>query len=284
MKTHSTNLNAIGVGTVVRRKADGSFECVTDEVTVEEPLKIRLGDDALAITMRTPGNDEELAAGFLLSEGLIRRHSDLQKLEHSLLPNSPGNVLNVTLFSKTKLNVGSVHRFGTISTSCGLCGKTSIDAIRQHFPSLEPAASLRMPVAQLLELPGRLRAAQGNFDRTGGIHAAAIFDLQSDRVILREDVGRHNAVDKTIGRALLDDSLPLNHHVLMVSGRASLEIVQKALAAGIPIVASVSAPSTLAINFARDAGQTLIGFLRPPTFNIYSHVERVDVASGTTMP
>jgi FdhD protein len=284
MNTHSTDPNAIGAGTVVRRKANGSFECVTDEVIVEEPLEIRLGDDALAITMRTPGNDEELAAGFLLSEGLIRRHSDVQKIEHSSLPNSPGNVLNVTLSSKTKLDVGSVRRFGTISTSCGLCGKTSIDAIRRHFPSLEPVSALRMPVAQLLEMPGRLRALQGNFDRTGGVHAAAIFDLQSDRVILREDVGRHNAVDKTIGRALLDDLLPLNHHVLMVSGRASLEIVQKALAAGIPIVASVSAPSTLAINFAREAGQTLIGFLRPPTFNIYSHVERVDVASGTTMP
>jgi FdhD protein len=276
--------NAIGAGTVVRRKADGSFECVTDEVTVEEPLEIRLGDNPLAITMRTPGNDEELAAGFLLSEGLIGRHSDLQKLEHSLLPNSPGNVLNVALSSQTKLDVGSVRRFGTISTSCGLCGKTSIDAIRQHFPPLEPPLSLRVPVAQLLEMPARLRALQGNFDRTGGIHAAAIFDLQSDHVILREDVGRHNAADKTIGRALLDDLLPLNHHVLMVSGRASLEIVQKALAAGIPIVASVSAPSTLAINFARDAGQTLIGFLRPPTFNIYSHVERVDVDTGVTMP
>jgi FdhD protein len=275
--TSPLDQKAIGAGTIVRRKPDGSFECVTDEVTVEEPLEIRLGENSLAITMRTPGNDEELAAGFLLSEGVIRQISDLQKVEHSASPNSMGNILNVTLSSKTKLSPGAARRFGTISASCGLCGKTSIDAIRQEFPPLEPASAIRIAVAQLLQLPGQLRRAQGNFDRTGGIHAAAIFDLQSNRVILREDVGRHNAVDKAIGRALLDHLLPLKHHVLMVSGRSSLEIVQKALAAGIPIVASVSAPSTLAVNFARDAGQTLIGFLRPPTFNVYSHVERIDI-------
>lgn len=276
MKSPSIDPDGIGAGTIVRRKQDGSFECVTDEVAVEEPLEIRLDNDSLAVTMRTPGNDEELAAGFLLSEGLIRRKSDLEELEHSPLPKSFGNILNVTLSSGVKPNVGTLHRFGTISTSCGLCGKTSIDSIRQQFPPLDQASPVRISVAQLLEFPGRLRSAQGNFDRTGGIHAAGIFDLQSDRVILREDVGRHNAVDKAIGRALLDDLIPLSNHVLMVSGRSSLEIVQKALAAGIPIVASVSAPSTLAVNFARESGQTLIGFLRPPTFNVYSHVERLD--------
>jgi FdhD protein len=215
----------------------------------------------------------------LLSEGLIRRNSELQKLEHLALPNSFGNILNVTLSSDVKGRTGSVHRFGTISSSCGLCGKTSIDSIRQQFPPLDPASPVRISVAQLLELPSRLRSEQGNFDRTGGIHAAAIFDLEGDHLILREDVGRHNAVDKAIGRALLDDLIPLHHHALMVSGRSSLEIVQKALAAGIAIVASVSAPSTLAVNFARESGQTLIGFLRPPTFNVYSHVERVNLGN-----
>ena len=269
----------LGAGTIVRRKTDGTFECVTDEVTAEEPLEIRLGDAPLAITMRTPGNDEELAAGFLLSEGIIRAKSDLAALAHPAFPDSPGNVINIALASTRNLTglTGQVRRHGTISSSCGLCGKTSIDAIRREFPPLEPVSSLRISVSQLLELPERLRREQKTFARTGGIHAAAIFDLTSDRVILREDVGRHNAVDKAIGRALLDNLLPLSHHVLMVSGRSSLEIMQKALAAGIPIVAAVSAPSTLAVNFAREAGQTLIGFLRPPTFNVYSHVERLEL-------
>lgn len=265
----------IGAGSIVRRKQDGSFECVTDEVAIEEPLEIRLDGSPLAITMRTPGNDEELAAGFLLSEGMIHRKTDLKKLEHSTLPKSFGNILHVTLSSKLKVTLGSLQRFGTISSSCGLCGKTSIEAIRQQFPSLDSTSPVRISVAQLLELPDRLRSAQENFDRTGGIHAAGIFDLQSDHAIHREDIGRHNAVDKAIGRALLDDLIPLQHHALIVSGRASLEIVQKALAAGIGVIASVSAPSSLAVNFARESGQTLVGFLRPPTFNVYSHVERL---------
>ena len=267
----------IGAGSIVRRKADGSFECVTDEVAIEEPLEIRLGKESIAVTMRTPGHDEELAAGFLLSEGLIRTRGDLRELAHCTLPNSFGNIVNVALTSAAKPDLGSVHRFGTISTSCGLCGKTSIEAIHQHFPPID-VRSAQITVEQLLTMPARLRSEQGNFDRTGGIHAAAIFRLgDGESVILREDIGRHNAVDKAIGRALLDELLPLKNHALMVSGRSSLEIVQKALAAGIAIVASVSAPSSLAVTFARESGQTLIGFLRPPTFNVYSHIERVDL-------
>jgi FdhD protein len=260
----------VGAGTILRRKRDGSFECATDDVAVEEPLEIRLGDDPLAITMRTPGHDEELAAGFLLSEGLIRSRADLRELRQ---PSS--NAIHVLLAAEKEFNLEPVRRFGTISTSCGLCGKTSIDSIRQRFPPLATDTNPRLSVAQLLAMPERLRSAQGNFDRTGGIHAAAIFDLEKEGVILREDVGRHNAVDKVIGRAVLDDLLPLSKHALMVSGRSSLEIVQKALAAGIAVVAAVSAPSSLAVNFARESGQTLIGFLRPPTFNVYSHVERL---------
>ena len=259
----------------MRRKAVGGYECVTDEVAIEEPLEIRIGQDPLAVTMRTPGNDEELAAGFLLSEGIVRRRNDLRDIGHCTLPASLDNVLNVTLAATAKFTPAAAHRFGTISTSCGLCGKTSIEFIRQQFPPIDCTIPSRIKEAMLLELPERLRTAQGNFARTGGIHAAGIFDLEGKLVVLREDIGRHNAVDKAIGRAFLDNLLPLKNHIMIVSGRSSLEIVQKALAAGIPIVAAVSAPSSLAVNFARESGQTLIGFLRPPTFNIYAHIERV---------
>ncbi len=265
----------IGAGTVLRRKAKGGVECFTDELAVEEPLEIRVGKDPLVVTMRTPGHDEELAAGFLLSEGIVRAREDVRELSHSLLENLYGNILNIRLAARIKLTPESAQRFGTISASCGLCGKTSIEFIHQHFPAIDVGRKVRMQESTFLDLPKRLHEAQGNFSRTGGIHAAAIFDLSGNLLILREDIGRHNAVDKAIGRAFLDNLLPLNEHLLMVSGRSSLEIVQKALAAGIPIVASVSAPSTLAVNFARASGQTLIGFLRPPTFNIYSYVERV---------
>ena len=224
-----------------------------------------MNGNSVAITMRTPGNDDELAAGFLLSEGVIQSRADVRGIRQS------ANAVDVAINSDLQLD--AMKRFGTISSSCGLCGKTSIDAIRTQFHAIDSRAKIRPE--QLLGLPERLRKEQANFDRTGGLHAAALFRLTNESIVLREDVGRHNAVDKVIGRALFDDQLPLHDCALMVSGRASLEIVQKALAAGIPIVASVSAPSSLAINFAREVGITLIGFLRPPTFNVYSHVERL---------
>jgi len=275
MNAGEVDLEGIAAGTVVRRKTDGSWECITDDVAVEEPLEMRIGKEPLAVTMRTPGHDEELAAGFLLSEGIIRARTDLRELVHCSLPNSLGNVLNITLSESAKFHPDAAHRFGSISTSCGLCGKTSIEFIRQQFPAIDCAAGVQLTETTLITLPNRLRSAQGNFDRTGGLHAAGIFDLDGAPVAVREDIGRHNAVDKAIGRAFLDELLPLNRHVLVVSGRTSLEIVQKALAAGIAIIASVSAPSTLAVTFARESRQTLIGFLRPPTFNIYSHIERI---------
>jgi len=265
----------IGAGSILRRKEDGAYACVTDQLTIEEPLEIRLGPDPLAVTMRTPGNDEELAAGFLLSEGIVRKRTDLKEIAHCTLPASLGNVLNVALAPTVKFTPAAAQRFGTISTSCGLCGKASIEFIRQRFPAIDVPTKLQIGEATLLELPARLRSAQANFSLTGGIHAAGIFDLDGNLLVAREDIGRHNAVDKVIGRAFLDGLLPLSRHVLLVSGRSSLEIVQKALAAGIPIIAAVSAPSSLAVNFARECGQTLIGFLRPPTFNVYSHIERV---------
>ncbi len=180
----------------------------------------------------------------------------------------------VSLADGVKIESTAAQRLGTISSSCGLCGKQNIEAIRQAFAPIG-SNGFRIEIATLLSLPKMLRANQSDFARTGGIHAAGIFDSAGKPLIVREDIGRHNAVDKGIGRALLDRKLPLDRHILLVSGRTSFEIIQKAVAAGIPIVASVSAPSSLAIEFARESNQTLVGFLRPPSFNIYSHVERV---------
>jgi FdhD protein len=269
-------MQGIGLGSIIRRKGNGDHECVTDEVAIEEPLEIRIGGAAVATTMRTPGHDEELATGFLLSEGIIRTREDFRAISAFA-----ENIVNVELAPTVKFTPGASQRFGTITSSCGLCGKTSIEAIRQSFPAIDFVTDkTRITETILLDLPGKLRLAQGNFARTGGIHAAGIFDTQGKAIIVREDIGRHNAVDKAIGRALLDGMLPLDAVVLIVSGRSSLEIVQKALAARIPIIAAVSAPSSLAVNFARECGQTLVGFLRPPTFNVYSHIERI-VFSGS---
>ena len=260
---------SIGPGRIIRRRQDGSLEYLRDDLTIEEPLEIRIGDKPLATTMRTPGHDDELAAGFLVSEAIVRDRSAIAGISRD----GDDRVI-VDFAGGVKLNLDSTQRFGTISSSCGLCGKTSIDAIRQSFPAIE-SSNVRIDIETLLSLPQKLRKAQSDFARTGGIHAAGMFDVSGELKIVREDIGRHNAVDKVIGRALLDGLLPLNRHVLLVSGRSSFEIVQKALAAGVPIVAAVSAPSTLAVEFARESNQTLIGFLRPPSFNIYSHIERV---------
>jgi FdhD protein len=254
---------------IIRRAQDGSLEYLADELTIEEPLEIRIGSKTLATTMRTPGHDDELAAGFLVSEAIVRERQEVSKISVSR-----DNIVVVHLAPGLKAKLNSAQRFGTISSSCGLCGKTSIDAIRQNFPPIK-SEDVRMQIETLLALPKKLRSAQSDFARTGGIHAAGIFDVNGDLKIIREDVGRHNAVDKAIGRAFRDGLLPFDRQLLLVSGRASFEIVQKALAAGIPIVAAVSAPSSLAVEFARESNQTLIGFLRPPTFNIYTHIERV---------
>lgn len=254
---------------IIRRKSDGELAYQPDDLTIEEPLEIRVAGKTLATTMRTPGSDEELVAGFLLSEAIVKRRTDLAKISAR-----EANVVDVDLALGLKPKLGSVQRFGTISSSCGLCGKTSIDAIRQSFPAIK-STDVRITMETLLSLPAKLREQQGDFARTGGIHAAGVFDADGKPLIVREDIGRHNAVDKVIGRAFLDELSPLDRHLLLVSGRASFEIVQKALAAGISIVAAVSAPSSLAVEFARESNQTLIAFLRPPMFNLYSHVERV---------
>jgi FdhD protein len=258
---------------IIRRKRDGELEYQPDDLTIEEPLEIRIGRKALATTMRTPGHDEELAAGFLVSEAIIRKRQEIAEISAARR-----NVVMVNLAAGVKLKLNSARRFGTISSSCGICGKESVEAIRQNFPAIR-SSNISIDIDTLLALPAVLRKYQGDFARTGGIHAAGVFDSAGDLKIVREDIGRHNAVDKAIGRAFLDGLLPLDRHLLLVSGRASFEIMQKALAAGIPIVAAVSAPSTLAVSFARESNQTLIGFLRPPSFNIYSHIERVILGS-----
>jgi FdhD protein len=254
---------------IIRRKRDGELEYLPDELTIEEPLEICIGRKTIATTMRTPGHDEELAAGFLVSEAIVRARNKITRIS-----TDRDNVAVVELAPGVKAKLNAAQRFGTISSSCGLCGKTTIDAIRQNFPVIG-STNVRIEIDTLLSLPERLRTAQSDFARTGGIHAAGIFDVTGELRIAREDIGRHNAVDKAIGRAFLDDLLPLQRDVLLVSGRASFEIVQKALAAGIPIVAAVSAPSSLAVTFARENNQTLVGFLRPPSFNIYSQIQRV---------
>jgi len=294
--------NGIGPGQIIRRKSDGSLEYQRDELTIEEPLEIRIGEKTIATTMRTPGHDEELAAGFLLSEAVICELGEIAKFSRPSAARNRENIISVQLRPSPQSspsgrgrkttesstsppgrgrrkaagegNLNFARRLGTISSSCGLCGKESIDAIRQSFPPIA-RSDFRVEIETLLSLPEKLRSNQSDFARTGGIHAAGIFDSVGNPLIVREDIGRHNAVDKAIGRAFLDGKIPLDRNVLLVSGRASFEIVQKALAAGIPIVASVSAPSTLAMEIARESNQTLIGFLRPPSFNIYSHTERI---------
>jgi len=245
---------------------------VRDELVVEEPLEIQVDTQPVVVTMRTPGHDDELAAGFLLSEGLIRRREDILKIAPHLR-NTAGNVLDVFLAGHVEVDFQSLTRHVFVSSSCGLCGKATIDSVHRHFPALK--SRLTVPHRVLLGLPEQLRREQAVFERTGGLHAAAVFDGRGRLIILREDVGRHNAVDKVLGRALLQGLLPLERHVLMVSGRASFEILQKALSARIPVVASVSAPSNLAVQFAVESGQTLVGFLRGDHMNIYSRPQRV---------
>src|SRR5437764_10209413 len=260
---------------IIRRKQDGTLEYQRDDLTIEEPLEIRIGRKTVATTMRTPGHDEELAAGFLLSEGIVRASEKIDKFSRSPGTRNSENMITVTLAEGVKANLNSAQRFGTISSSCGLCGKESIAAIRQNFPPIESAKGVRIHLETLLSLPGLLRQNQGDFARTGGIHAAGVFALDGNARLVREDIGRHNAVDKVIGRAFLDHELPLASCILLVRGSASFEIIQKALSAGISIVATVSATSTLVLDVVCDRIQTRIGFLRPPSFNITAHTEPI---------
>ena len=213
--------SGIGSQKIIRRKRDGELEYLSDELTIEEPLEIRVGRKAIATTIRTPGHDDELAAGFLLSEGIVRDRNQIASVS-----TGGDNRVVVELTDDVKLKLNSMKRFGTISSSCGLYGKTSIDAIRQNFPPIQ-STDIRIHVETLLSLPEELRNAQSDFARTGGIHAAGIFGVDGKLKIAREDIGRHNAVDKAVGRAFLDELLPLSRHLLLVSGRDQVIDVSK---------------------------------------------------------
>jgi len=249
---------------------------VPDELATEEPLEIRVDTRPLVVTMRTPGHDDELAAGYLFTEAAIRTRADVFKMARSVR-NDDGNVLEVFLAAGLKLNRAALPRHFSTS-SCGICGKTSITEVHRHFPKLPARLPFRVPARLLEGLPAALGQSQSIFARTGGLHAAAVFNREGKLLVLREDIGRHNAVDKVLGYGLLNGLLPFDQHILLVSGRASFEIVQKALAGRIPVVAAVSAPSSLAVQFAIQSRQTLIGFLREGRMNVYARPERVQFA------
>jgi len=243
-----------------------------DDLAVEEPLEIRVQGRSVAVTMRTPGHDRELAAGFLLTEGIIRERKDVVEIMHCRAADAPDNTLNVFLAPSLKVDFAQLTRHVFATSSCGLCGKASIESVHQHFPPVESAMTVTARI--LSSLPQQMLKAQRTFAQTGGLHAAAVFGPDGELIVLREDVGRHNAVDKVLGYGLLEGKLPFASHILLVSGRASFEILQKALAARIPMVCAVSAPSSLAVDFARASGQTLVGFLRGEGMNIYAGAER----------
>ena len=260
----------------VIRVRDGHRAESVDRAAAEEPLEVRLHGRPFAVIMRTPGADRELAAGFLFAERVVTTAEDLGTIEHCRdgQVEDRSNVVNVTLVDSTRIESAFAEkRQVTTSSSCGLCGRRTIESLAADVPPV--TAGWRMPGRTLPRLADRLRTVQSVFDETGGLHAAGLFTADGRLMDVAEDVGRHNAVDKIVGRMLMHDALPLSDFVLFVSGRSSFEIVQKALLAGIPVVASVSAPSSLAIELARQMGVTLAGFVRGDSFNIYTHPSRI---------
>lgn len=250
-----------------------------DTLVVEEPLEVRVGGSALAVTMRTPGDDMDLAAGFLVSEGVVSDGEQVRSIRYCAGATDDGrntyNVLDVDLAPGVAPPDKSLERAFYTTSSCGLCGKASLDAVRTSAAFSVADDPLVVDAGVLALLPDRLREAQRVFDRTGGLHAAGLFTPDGHLLCLREDVGRHNAVDKVVGWALREGRLPLRGTVLLVSGRASFELVQKAWMAGVPALAAVSAPSSLAVDLATEAGMTLVGFLRGSTMNVYAGSARV---------
>jgi FdhD protein len=246
-----------------------------DDLPVEEPLQIRLAGEDVAVTMRTPGHDVELAAGFLYSEGIIKVKAHIDSIAHC--PDEDGlpapNIINVFPTDRDLVDPRRWRRDFFAASSCGLCGKTSLESVTRSLQRVEGDSTVTLDT--LYSLGEKLRKAQEGFARSGGLHAAGLFDLEGNLLLLREDIGRHNAVDKIVGHALLHDLLPLDRHILLVSSRASFEIVQKALAAGVQIMAVISAPSSLAVELAEQAGMTLVAFLREGRLNVYAGRERI---------
>ena len=266
---------------VLKINIDGSAETRRrpDDLAAEEPLEIRLRRTPLAVTMRTPGQDIDLAMGFLLTEGIIGTAEDVVTAQLCAGTDTPNtyNVVEITLGDHVPPPVTDPSRNFYTTSSCGVCGKASIDAVRTRSRFDVSTDGVSVSARTLSGLPDALRATQRTFDRTGGLHAAGLFTPGGDLVVMREDVGRHNAVDKVIGWAVRAGRLPLAGHLLLVSGRASFELTQKARMAGIPLLAAVSAPSTLAAELADEAGMTLVGFLRGPSMNVYAGAHRVTV-------
>jgi FdhD protein len=277
----SANSRTIQI-TQVREWQSGTATTKTDYLAAEEPLEIRIGDAPVSVTMRTPGHDRELAAGFLFTEGLLASREDLMSLEMADAddvsaddaPSATNNAVVATLAANASPDLERLRRHFFASSSCGVCGKATIEAVRSRTLK-PPNAAFRLRADVLTRLPETLRESQSVFDRTGGLHGAALFDSHGTLLVAREDIGRHNAVDKVIGWAFLEGRVPLSDVALLVSGRGGFEIVQKAVAAGIPLVACVSAPSSLAVQLAREMSQTLIGFLRGDRFVVYSGEERI---------
>lgn len=261
-----------------------------DELATEEPMEIRLVVQgvrrSVAVTMRTPGNDFELAAGFLYGEGVIGSRDDLVQITYCVDPGIDAaqqyNIVNVTLRYGAAPDLAPLERHFYSTSACGVCGKASLDALQlRNCPVIQPGPEI--PVEVLYSLPDKLQRAQRVYRKTGGLHAAALFDANGQLVALREDVGRHNALDKLIGWALMEGRLPLSQYILLVSGRSSFEIMQKSLAAGIPIVGAISAPSSLAVDVAREFGMTLVGFLRDERCNVYTSYERIRMPSSPSV-
>ncbi|QDQ14608.1 formate dehydrogenase accessory sulfurtransferase FdhD [Streptomyces spectabilis] len=269
----------------VLRIRDGAVSERPDTLVAEEPMEIRLNGRPLAITMRTPGDDFALAAGFLVSEGVLGAAEELRNIVYCAGATQDGsntyNVVDVSTAPGVVLPDITLERNVYTTSSCGLCGKASLDAVRTtaRWPVDDGPGPLRLTPELLAELPERLRASQRVFDRTGGLHAAALFSEDGELLDIREDVGRHNAVDKLVGRALQSGRLPLARTVLLVSGRASFELAQKAVMAGIPVLAAVSAPSSLAVDLAAETGLTLVGFLRGASMNVYAGEHRIAVGA-----
>ena len=255
---------------------NGSLVEKADDLAVEEPLEIRIEGQSVAVLMRTPGHDRELAAGFLVTESIVRSASEIFEITvcgENATGSDETNIVNVTLKSPERFDPKKFSRNLLSSSSCGICGKASIEAIAREFPPIN--SKLKIPGDLLLDLPARLSAEQKTFQLTGGLHACALFENEGTLLAIREDVGRHNALDKLIGYALFENRLPLEKQILLLSGRVSFEMVQKALAAGIAIIAAISAPTSLAVEFARTNNQTLVGFLRGAEMNIYAGAERI---------
>jgi len=263
--------------TVQRRRSSAKPVDERDDLAVEEPLEIRVEGRAVAVTMRTPGHDDELGLGFLITEGVIARRNEVKIIAPAVTKGrAEENVLDVRLVRPETVDFARLTRHVFTTSSCGLCGKATIAAVQARSPALAPDQGPAVTEEILAKLPGELAAAQITFQRTGGLHAAGLFSADGKLLVLREDVGRHNAVDKVIGHLVFSGKIDPAKVILLVSGRVAFEIVQKALAARIAVIAAISAPTTLAVDFARANGQTLVGFLREGRMNIYSGADRIE--------